>query len=58
MGLNYALQVSDAYVKGASASLGYRSQVVRTKGVSPAYRVERDYRDTREGIIFSLTVAI
>ena len=58
MGLNYALQITDNYIKGASVGLGYRSQVVRTKGVAPAYRNERDYRDTKDGVIVSLNVAI
>ncbi len=58
MGLAYGLDIRDHYVKGASVSVGYRSQVVRTKGVAPAYRNQRDYRDTRDGIILALTVAI
>ena len=58
IGLNYALAMADPYVKGASVGLGYRSQVLRTNGVGPAYGDERRYRDTKDGLILSLTVAL
>jgi hypothetical protein len=58
IGLNYALAVTDVFIKGANAGLGYRSQIVKTHGSGPAYRDRRDFRDTKDGIVFSLNVAI
>lgn len=58
IGLNYSLAVSDVFVKGANAGLGYRSQIATTHGSAPAYRDRRDFRDTKDGIVFSLSVAI
>ncbi len=58
LGLSYALGIVDPYVKGASVGLGYRSQTISTAGVGPGYLERRDYRDVKDGIVFSLTVAI
>ncbi|WP_395408004.1 hypothetical protein ACHMW6_15725 [Pseudoduganella sp. UC29_106] len=58
LGVSYALGMESAYFRGASIGLGYRSQVVRTKGTGPARDSRRIYRDEREGIVASLNVAI
>jgi hypothetical protein len=58
IGLNYALTMADPYVKGMSLGIGFRSQIFKTSGVGPAYLDRRDYRDTKDGIVMSLSVAI
>lgn len=58
VGLNYSLAVSDVFIKGANAGLGYRSQTFKTHGKSPAFLTPRDLRDVRDGLVFTLTVAI
>lgn len=58
VGVNYALGISNAYFRGASIGLGYRSQLARTKGMGPSQSFRRTYRDEREGIVASLNVAI
>lgn len=58
IGLNYALAIVDPYVKGAYASIGYRSQVQKTHSIGLAYMDGRDYRDTKDGLVLSLTVAL
>lgn len=58
IGLAYALTTSDRFVKGANIGLGYRSQTLKTDGVGPAFGDKRQYRDVRDGIILSLTIAI
>jgi hypothetical protein len=58
IGLIYSLAITDVFVKGANVGLGYRSQVAKTHGSAPAYLDRRDFRDTKDGIVFSLSVAI
>jgi opacity protein-like surface antigen len=58
IGLNYALPFSTALMKGVSAGLGYRSQSFRTRGVGPAYRDRRDFRDVKDGVVLSLNISI
>jgi hypothetical protein len=58
LGVSYALTVVDPYVKGAYVGLGFRSQTITTTGVGPGYLEPRDYRDIKDGVVFSLTIAI
>jgi hypothetical protein len=38
--------------------MGYRSQTLKTRGESPAYRDRRDYRDVKVGFVVALNIAI
>ncbi|PIL42207.1 hypothetical protein CR105_25385 [Massilia eurypsychrophila] len=58
IGLTYSLVITDAFVKGANVGLGYRSQTVKTDGVGPGFLDQRDYRDVKDGVTLSLTVAL
>lgn len=58
IGLTYSLMITDAFVKGANVGLGYRSQTVKTDGVGPGFLDQRDYRDVKDGVTLSLTVAL
>ena len=58
IGVNYGLDVSNAYFRGGSIGLSYRSQQVRTKGAGPAQAARRYYRDEREGVVASLNISI
>lgn len=58
LGVSYALQMADPFVKGLFVGLGYRSQTIRTPGLSGAYNDARDYRDVKDGVVFSVTVAL
>jgi hypothetical protein len=58
IGLNYSLSITDVFIKGANAGLGYRSQTVKTHSKPPAFLSQRDLRDVKDGIVFTLTVAI
>lgn len=58
IGLTYSLMVTDTFVKGMNVGLGYRSQTVKTSGVGPGFLDARDYRDVKDGVTLSLTVAL
>ena len=58
LGVSYALQMADPFVKGLFVGLGYRSQTIRTPGIAAAYGDARDYRDVKDGVVFSVTVAL
>lgn len=58
LGISYALRMSDPFVKGLFVGIGYRSQTITTPGVSPAYGDTRDFRDVKDGVVFSITAAL
>ena len=58
LGLSYALRMSDPFVKGLFVGIGYRSQTITTPGIAPAYGDPRDYRDVKDGVVFSITAAL
>jgi hypothetical protein len=58
IGLNYGLDLNNAFLRGASIGLAYRSQLIRTKGLGPSQLGRRTYRDEREGIVATLNVSM
>ncbi len=48
----------DPFVKGLFVGIGYRTQTITTPGIAPAYGDAREFRDVKDGIVFSVTAAL
>lgn len=58
IGVSYALGIKNAYVRGASIGLGYRTQQVRTKTNGISQQGGRTFRNDRDGLIATLNFTI
>lgn len=58
VGVSYPLFASASGFGGASASIGYRTQTVKTDGYSNAAQNTRDLRDVRDGVVLSLNFTL
>lgn len=57
VGLSYPIY-SNANGSALSASLGYRTQTVKTEGYADAFQENRDLRDVRDGVVLTFNFTI